>query len=329
MKAVKKAILLIVILLVVSGTISCRDNSSSNVESENTENQGGKKITIGVSPLTLRLEYYAGYAQSIRKSANKFDVKIIIEDSMWNVGKQESDIENFISEKVDAIICSPVDPEGIKPLLIKAESAGIPIVVEMTKVQGVNPLVCTDQEKGGELAGRYAGEWINKRYKGVCETAIIDFPYLQNIIDRVSGFEKGLAETAPNAKIVMKIDGKAKMETAVKAMEDILKDYPNVRCVFGINDDSAKGANEAFEILNFTTEDVCILGFDADNGAKKLINGHRYLKGSVMADTDKIADACIDTAIKKIKKSEALPEWINVKDAQYLITQENVSKYYK
>ncbi|WP_291300485.1 substrate-binding domain-containing protein [Desulfosporosinus sp. BICA1-9] len=287
-----------------------------------------KKYVIGISPLTTQHEYYIGYLEGIKKAAKELNVEVMIVDPQWDVVKQTADIEDFIAKKVDAMIVSAVDPKGIKPALEKAEKAGIPVISEMTKVEGIVPLVGTDQIEGAELAGRYAGEWITKKYNGTADVAILNFPYFQNVLDRVTGFKKGLAATAPNAKIVADVDAKAKMETAMKTMEDVLQANSNVKVIFGINDDSAKGANAAFQATKLKPEDICILGFDADSGVRKLIKGNEFVKGSVAADTDIIGKACIETAIKKIKK-ETLPDWVRVEGAQYLVNKENIDKYLK
>jgi ribose transport system substrate-binding protein len=210
-------------------------------------------------------------------------------------------------------------------VLREAEDAGIAVVVEMTYVKDITPLVGTDQYAGGRLAGQYAGQWINERCGGQCEVAILDFPYFKNINDRVSGFKDGLNAECPDAEIVAVVDAQAKMETALTTTESILEEYPNVRCVFGINDDSAKGANEAFHNLGFDVSEVCVIGFDADRGCRKLIAGDEYIKASVAADTDIIGAVCIDTAIKKIEKA-LLPDWVEVQGAQYLVTKENVAE---
>lgn len=291
---------------------------------------GGKAIKpykIGISPLTTQHEYYIGYLEGVRKAAKARGVEAIIVDSQWDVAKQTSDIEDFVAQKLDAIICSPVDPKGIEPALLSAQAAGVPVLVEMTLIESVRPLIGTSQYDGAVLAGKYAGEWINKKYNGKCEVAILDFPYFQNVIDRVKGFKDGLMEVCPTAEIVAVIDAQAKMETAMKTMEDILQAHPNVRCVFGINDDSAKGANAAYQATKLNPEDVCIMGFDADTGCRKLIAGNEYVKGSVAADTDIIGAAAIDAAIRKIE-GEDLGDWVEVKGAQYLVTKENISQYY-
>ena len=318
----KKILLTSLILAIAMGGVF------ANGSQEDAGGNGGKgKYVIGISPLTTQHEYYIGYLEGIRKAAKELDVEALIVDSQWDITKQTADIEDFVAKGVDAIICSPVDPKGIKPALVSAEEAGIPVIVEMTKVDGVYPLVGTDQFEGAKLAGLYAGEWMNKNYGGNAEVAVLDFPYFQNVIDRVNGFKEGLLEASPNANIVAVIDAQAKMETAMKTMEDILQSHPDVKVVFGINDDSAKGANMAFQATNLNPNDICVMGFDADKGCRKLINGEQFVKGSVAADTDVIGKVCIETAIKKIEGVN-LPDWVRVDGAQYLVNKENISQYY-
>ncbi len=283
---------------------------------------------IGVSPLTTQLEYYIAYLESIQTAAREKGVEVNIVDSKWDIAKQQSDIRQFVGEGMDAIICSPTNPEQIRPQLMAAQKAGIPVVVEMTYVQDVYPLVGTNQYEGGKLAGEYAGNWINQRYGGQCDVAIVDSPYFQNIIDRVGGFKAGLMEVCPAAKIVAVVDGQAKMEAASKATEEVLTKYPNIRCVFGINDDTAKGANAAFHAHApaLKTEDICIIGFDADKSCRKLIGDDEYIKASVAANTDVIGSVCIDTALNLITGKD-VPQWVEVKGAQFLVSKENISQY--
>ena len=320
MKLGRQAALLLGLLLLLAGCGPHPDDLVSEAQQSGEDYQ----YVIGISPLTTQHEYYVGYIEGIQKAARESSVEAIVVDSKWDAEKQESDIRTFIDEGVDAIICSPVDPETIDGVLREAEEAGIAVVVEMTYVEGVAPLVGTDQYAGGWLAGQYAGQWINTHCDGVCEVAILDFPYFRNINDRVSGFRDGLYAECPTAQIVAVVDAQAKMETALTTTESILEQNPGVRCIFGINDDSAKGANEAFHNLGFNTDEVCIIGFDADRGCRKLIAGDEYIKASVAADTDIIGAVCIETAIKKIE-GVSLPDWVEVEGAQYLVSKENIA----
>ncbi len=55
-------------------------------------------------------------------------VTLQVEDAQNDVGKQLNEIQNFIAEKVDAIIVNPVDTDATPKMTKLAEAAGIPLV---------------------------------------------------------------------------------------------------------------------------------------------------------------------------------------------------------
>ena len=157
-----------------------------------------RPYVIGISPLTTQLEYYVGYIEGIQKAAREAGVEVAVVDSQWDSAKQESDIRAFVEDGVDAVICSPVDPETIGGVLREAEAAGVAVVVEMTYVEGVEPLVATDQYAGGQLVGRYAGEWMSAHRED-----ILRWRYSTSRISRTSMTESGASPTGsrPHAPV--------------------------------------------------------------------------------------------------------------------------------
>lgn len=325
----RRIVLIVLSFILLAAIAGCNIGPASSAtggSSEPTPSGTPKAYHIGVSFLTTQLEYYLAYSEDMQKAARDKNVEITLVDAKWDVEKQRSDIQDFIDLKVDAIICTPTNPDEIRPMLIEAQNSGIPVIIEMTYVEGIYPLVSTNQFDGGVLAGEYAGEWINKNYSGQCEVAILDFPYYKNIIDRVEGFKQGLAKSCPTATIVAIADGQAKMETANKIMTELLAANPEIRCVFGINDDTIKGANMAYHETDLDPAKVCLIGFDADRSTRLLIRNNEFVKASVAAQTAEISKACIDTAIRMIEGGSA-GQWVEVKNAQYLVTTENISEY--
>jgi ribose transport system substrate-binding protein len=282
---------------------------------------------IGVSPLTTQHEYYITYLEGIKAAAEKRGVKVEIVDPSWDVAKQVSDIEDFVAKKVDAIICSPTNPEGVKAALVSAEEAGVPVLVEMTLIEGVYPLIGTNQYDGAFMAGVWAGEWANKYNDGKGKAALLDYPYFQNCRDRAKGYQEGLASVAPGVEWVTAIDCGANMEGALKVAEDILQANPDINIMFGINGDSAMGADAAYESAGIDPAKVCVVGFDAGAGERKLMEDGKYVKCSVAADGIIIGECAIDAAIRKIE-GEDLGEWVEVDAAaQYLVTVDNIADY--
>ena len=310
---------------------SVAPSAASTVAAGATTAPGGKAVknyTIGVSPLTTQHQYYIDYLNGVKAAAADRGVTVIITDPNWDVATQTSQIEDFVAQKVDAIICSPTNPQGIKPALVAAQQAGIPVLVEMTLIDGVYPLIGTDQYAGAYAAGQYAGQWAVKNNGGNGKAALLDYPYFQNCIDRAKGYKEGLASVAPNVQWVTSVDCGATMEGALKTAEDILQAHPDINIMFGINGDSAKGANSAYESLKADPKKICVVGFDADEGERQLIAQGSYEKASVAADGKIIGATAIDSAIRKIEGAD-LGKWVKVSDdAQFLVTAENISKYY-
>ncbi len=287
-----------------------------------------ENYTIGISPLTTQHEYYIGYLNGIKAAAEDRGVTVVISDPNWDVATQTSQIEDFVAQKVDAIICSPTNPEGIKPALEAAEEAGIPVLVEMTLIEGVYPLIGTDQYAGAYMAGQYAGQWALDNNDGQGKAALLDYPYFQNCRDRALGYEEGLASIAPDVEWVTAVDCGATMEGALTTAEDILQGNPDINIMFGINGDSAKGAAAAYESAGADPATICVLGFDADEGERKIMYEGGYIKASVSADGIIIGADAIDAAIRKIEGAD-LGEWVECSEgAQYLVTAENINDYY-
>ena len=315
----------------VADTTSADTASDDEQDATGTTKPGEKAVenyVIGISPLTTQHEYYIGYLNGIKAAAEARGVTVVISDPNWDVATQTSQIEDFVAQKVDAIICSPTNPEGIKPALVDAEEAGIPVLVEMTYIEGVYPLIGTDQYAGAYMAGQYAGQWAVDNNNGQGKAALLDYPYFQNCIDRAKGYQEGLASVAPDVEWVTAIDCGATMEGALTTAEDILQANPDINIMFGINGDSAKGAAAAYESAGADPATICVLGFDADEGERRIMFNGGYIKASVAADGMIIGADAIDAAIRKIEGAD-LGEWVEVSEgAQYLVTVENVSDYY-
>jgi ribose transport system substrate-binding protein len=78
--------------------------------------------------------------------------------------------------------------------------------------------------------------------------------------------------------VVAKLSGHGVKDQAFRTAEDILQAHPNLRAIFGINDDSALGALAAVEKAGKLGK-VTIIGFDAVPEAREAIKA-----GKIYAD---------------------------------------------
>jgi len=88
------------------------------------------------------------------------DVSLQVEDAKDDISKQLSQVQNFIANKVDAIIVNPVDTSATPAITKLATEAGVPIVYvnrQPTDVEAFGPkaaFVGSDEKQSGTLESK-------------------------------------------------------------------------------------------------------------------------------------------------------------------------------
>ncbi len=274
---------------------------------------------IGVSLLTRGHVFYRDLEQSMRQAAEKEGFRLLIDAGEWDLARHQAQIENYIVQKVDAIVVCPSDSRGIGPAIEKANQAGIPVFTADIQALGgkVVSHIASDNIGGGRLAADYIAKALNQ--KG--NVAIIDQPFVKSTIDRVAGFEDEMKKY-PGIRIVAKPNGDGVRDRAMKTMEDLLQSGQKIEAVFGINDDSALGALAALEAAG--RKDMVIVGFDAIPEARTAILRGSMLKADVEQNPKEIGRLTIETIARHLrgeKVPEAIPVPVHMVDAQTLASQ--------
>src|SRR5262245_40453827 len=124
-----------------------------------------ERKTIGVSLLTKEHVFYRDLEKGLREAAARNNFDLIINSGDWDLAKHQAQLENYIVQKVDAIIVCPVDSKGIGPAIQKANLAGIPVFTADIKAEGgkIVSQVASDNVAGGRLAGEYLARLLGGR----------------------------------------------------------------------------------------------------------------------------------------------------------------------
>ena len=258
-------------LLTLFGCGSGGDGQAKSREPE------GDKLVIGVSLLTRTHPFYQDLEKGLQEAADSAGFQLLITAGEFDVARQKDQIQDFIVQKVNAIVVSPCDSKSIGTAIKAANDAGIPVFTAdiACLAEGVKVVthVASDNVEGGRIAARALAEAIGDNG----EIAIIDHPEVESVIQRVKGFEEEIAKH-PNIKVVAKLSGHGVKDQAFRTAEDILQAHPGLAAIFGINDDSALGALAAVEKAGKMGK-VKIVGFDAVPEAKAAIE-----EGKIYAD---------------------------------------------
>lgn len=255
----------------------------------------GAKLRIGVTLLTREHQFYKDLEAGLKDEAAKRGYELIVQSGDMDLAKQQSQIENFIVQKVAAIVVCPADTKGIAPAIEKANAANIPVFTADIAASGgkVVSHIASDNVQGG----RMAAEYIAGLLKGGGDVGVIGQPEVQSTIDREKGFREEIAKHA-DIKVVSTLNGGGVRDRATKAADDMLQGNPDLKAIFAINDDSALGALASAETRG--VKDLIIIGYDATPEAVTKIRSGSMLKADVAQDPKLIGSKTIETIAKHL-----------------------------
>lgn len=293
--------LFILLTLTLLFAIACNQQTATNSSNSTTTTATDKK-KIGVTLLTREHQFYKDLEAGLKEAADKNGFEVIVQSGDMDLAKQQSQLENFIVQKVAAIVVCPADSKGIAPAIEKANAANIPVFTADIAASGGK--VVSHIASDNVLGGKMAAEYIANQLKDGGEVGIIGQPEVQSTIDREKGFKDEMAKH-PNIKVVATLNGGGVRDRANKAADDMLQGNPNLKAIFAINDDSALGALASAETRG--KKDLIIVGYDATPEAVAKIQAGTMLKADVAQDPKLIGSKTIETIAKHLKGEKVEP----------------------
>ena len=250
---------------------------------------------IGASLLTQQHPFYNELAKAINEEAKAKNVKLEISIANQDLNKQLADIEDFIVKGVDVIIMSPVDSKGALAAVKRAEAAGIKVITVDVPVEGtqVASYIGTDNYAGGVKAGELMAEQLG----GKGNVAIIDYPLVQSVVNRVNGFKEAIAKF-PDIKIVSIQTGITRAE-ALAVAQNMLQANPDIAGIFGFGDDAALAAAVAVKSAGLTGK-VKVIGFDGMPEAIAAVDNDPDMVGVIQQFPDQMGKLAVDSAVKLV-----------------------------
>lgn len=278
---------------------------------------------IGFSSRDLSAEYTAKLSEAIVAYAQtKPGVKVVMVDAQSDVQKQFSQVENFVAQKVDAIILNPCELEASTPAVDYVKKAGIPLVLvnQTTKSVGDSYIGSNDFE-----AGRMAMEAIAKKLNG--QGGVLMLHGIMGTsaqLQREAGAREVFAKY-PGLKLVDHQTASWDRAKAMALTENWIQAHKGrFSAVFAHNDEMAMGALLALERAGLKKE-VYVIGIDAIAQALSAVKEGR-LDATVFQDAVGQGKGSVDAAIQLAKKQPCAKETMI---PFQLVTRENVTQFLK
>lgn len=245
-------------------------SSSGGSSTSASASPGSATKTIGVSIQNREAQFYQDMESGMDAEAKKYGYTVNVVDANRDNARQQSQVEDFISQKVDAIVLTPYDSQAIGSAIAEANRAGIPVftadIASTSKIGKVVAHVASDNVQGGERAGKLICAGVGT----TGSVAIIDEPEVTSVQDRVKGFKQALKANCPGVTVVADVDAGGQRDTAANDTSDILQSHKDLKGIFGINDDSALGALTSIKAAGLVGK-ITIVGFDASPEARTAI----------------------------------------------------------
>lgn len=233
--------------------------------------------TVALVLKTLNNPFFIEMEAGAREAADSLGIELLVQapDREIDVEKQMQIVENLLQTDVDVLALVPSGSREIVPAVVKANQAGIPVVVVDTRVDGdalaaaggrVETFIGSDNVDGGRIAGQFVARALNGRGR----VAVVEgIPGHETGDSRLQGFREAIAEH-PGIEIVASQTANWERDQAFNVTQNMLQSHPDLQALFAANDVMALGAIEAVAAAG-RTGDLIVVGFDAQDEARAAI----------------------------------------------------------
>jgi ribose transport system substrate-binding protein len=280
-----------------------------------------KGLKIGFSQVTLQSPFYVQLKEGAQAAAAADGDELIFLDANGDVNKQNNDIQDLLTRKVNVLIVNPVNPDAVAPSLEAAHRANVPIITVDRSVHGtVAAHIGRDNVKMGELSGKALVAAL--KAKGLSKGKIIEIQGDAGgtvMQDRRNGFHSAVKGTG--FTIVEGPYSEYIRANAVTAMQDLLQANPDVKAVYAHNDDMALGAMQVLDEAN--RKDVLVSGVDGLSEALNAIDSGSQYVATSLNDPRYLGDITIQTA-REVAAGKKVPSFVDAGTA--VVTKANVKQ---
>ena len=276
---------------------------------------------LGISMGSLGNPYFVTLADGATARAKELNpnVKVTSVSADYDLSKQFSQIDNFISSKVDLILINAVDPSAMASAIKKARDAGVVVVAVDVDAKGVNATVQTDNVEAGKLACQFLADKLG----GKGNVIIQNGPQVTAVTDRVKGCKAALAG-APDIKVLSDDqDGKGSREGGLNAMQGYLTRFPKIDGLFAINDPQAIGSDLAAKQLK--RSGIIITSVDGAPDIENALKTDTQIQASASQDPWAMAQTAVNVG-NDLLNDKAPAEAVTLLTPK-LITRDNVGTY--
>jgi ribose transport system substrate-binding protein len=281
-----------------------------------TNSYSKEVYTVGFAQDTMGNDWRAAQVHEVEKHLeHRDDIDFFYTDGKSNTAIQIMNIEDMIKAGVDVIITSPSDAKAMTPVIEKAYSKGIPVVLLSRTI--TSKKYTTFIHPDNSLIAEQAAGFIVNALNGKGNVLILEgVSKATSTKHRTEAFLK-IVEQYPALKLTRKVANYLRSE-AIYVIEKLISENYKFEAIYAQSDSMAIGAIMALKKHGIDPKKIVIVSIDYISEAEQLIkNG--LIDVSYVYPTGGKEGA---QAILKILEGKAVPKEVIIKSTQ--VTIDNV-----
>jgi ribose transport system substrate-binding protein len=220
-----------------------------------------KQKVIGVSVADQKSLFYIAAVDGMKKAAKENKVKLIVLSADNDANKQVGQVNNLITQNVDAIVFIAQDATAAAAGVKAANKAKIPVIAVDQKPQSGNGKLATYIATNSVAAGEELCIWLFKQMGNKGEIGILRGVLGSTAeVERTKGCNNALAKT-PGIKVAAEATANWDETQGYKAVQNMLQANPGITAIYGESDAMGLGAAKAARDANRKIIAVGIDGF--------------------------------------------------------------------
>ena len=334
-KRVRRMLSILAATAMVLGMAGCSGGNSDGGGSSDgaaASEEGGSDadMTIGISMCAIESQMWAEYQESMHKACEEAGVEYTEMIAENDVQKQNQQIEDFISQGVDAIIIAPADGDAVVSAIQKCNEAGIPVIMANRAAGEGAEVYATISSDNKEMVKReieYVVENTEPGTKYKCLELVGSLTDV-NAIARQEGFEEAIAEYPDMFELVATVPTEWKGDLALTGVQNAFAADSDINFIFNPSDallpSIASGLQQLGKYVPVGEDGhVTLVTFD---GAADAITAIRdgYVDVVSVQDATEQGKLCVQAAIDAINGEEAA----DYTDPGFEVSTENVETEY-
>jgi inositol transport system substrate-binding protein len=224
----------------------------------------GEPIRIGVSML-FDDRWLTTLRDAMSAVAAEEGVELVMVDSKEDVAAQLGQVENFVTQGLDAIVLIAANTDATDPMTKAAMDAGIPLVYVNRRPSNL-PAGVVYAGSDSIDAGRFQAEWLAEALGGKGNCVIMNGNLTQEAAQKRTEGVKEVFAKFPDIQIIKEDTGNWSRAEGLALMENWLSTGDQIDCVASNNDEMAIGAISAIEAAGKLGE-ILVAGVDASPDA--------------------------------------------------------------